>query len=84
MVERWFRELTNKAIRRGAFISVPDLEKSIADYLAAWNENHRQFIWTATVGKIVEKLARAREKLEAFKPGCTQPRERKIKQSKSV
>lgn len=73
LVERWFRELTDKAIRRGAFVSVPDLEKAIADYLAAWNEHPRPFIWTATVGEIIKKLARAREKLETLKPGCTQP-----------
>lgn len=84
MVERWFRELTDKAIRRGTFISVPDLQKSIADYLAAWNENPRPFIWTATVGSIVEKLARAREKLEAIQPGCTQPKRRKTKKPDTV
>jgi transposase len=78
LVERWFRELTDKAIRRGVFVSVPDLEKSIAEYLASWNENPRPFVWTATVGAIMEKLARARAKLEAIKPGCTQPRQRKV------
>jgi transposase len=77
LVERWFRELTDKAIRRGVFVSVPDLEKAIADYLASWNETPRPFVWTATVGAIMEKLARARAKLEAIKPGCTQPRQRK-------
>jgi len=84
MVERWFRELTDKAIRRGVFVSVPDLEKSIVDYLAAWNENPRPFIWTTTVGEIVEKLARAREKLETITPGCTQPKQRKTKQTATV
>ena len=84
MVERWFRELTDKAIRRGVFVSVPDLEQSIADYLAAWNAQPRPFIWTATVGAIVEKLARARAKLETIKPGCTQSRQRKTKQAKIV
>jgi transposase len=29
LVERWFRELTDKALRRGAFHSVPDLIASI-------------------------------------------------------
>jgi transposase len=81
MVERWFRELTDKAIRHGTFVSVPDLQKAINDYLAAWNDNPRPFIWTATVGAIVEKLARAREKLETIKPGCTQPRRRKTRQT---
>jgi transposase len=84
MVERWFRELTDKAIRHGVFKSVPDLEKAITEYLAAWNDNPRPFIWTATVGEIVEKLARARAKLEAIKPGCTQPRQRKSKQMANV
>jgi hypothetical protein len=84
MVERWFRELTDKAIRNGAFMNVPDLEKAIAEYLAAWNDNPRPFIWTASVGKIVEKLARARAKLEAIKPGYTQPRRRKTSQITNV
>jgi transposase len=77
MVERWFRELTEKAIRRGVFRSVSDLEAAIAEFLAAWNENPRPFVWTATVGEIVGKLARARAKLEAIQAGCTQPRTRK-------
>ncbi len=33
LVERWFRELTNKAIRRGVLHSVPDLIGSIEDYM---------------------------------------------------
>jgi transposase len=84
MVERWFRELTDKAIRRGVFVSVPDLEKSITDYLEAWNESPRPFIWTASVGDIVEKLARARAKLEMIKPGCTQARRGKRKKTATV
>ena len=35
MVERWFRELTNKRLRRGVFRSVPDLISAIEEYLAA-------------------------------------------------
>ena len=34
MVERWFRELTDKAIRRGSFASVPELKHAIREYLA--------------------------------------------------
>lgn len=77
LVERWFEELSEKAIRRGAFVSVPDLEEAIANFLAAWNETPRPFVWTATVESIVKKLDRARAKLEQVKPGCTQPRRRK-------
>lgn len=84
LVERWFRELTDKAIRRGVFVSVPDLEKAIAEYLASWNDSPRPFIWTASVGAIMEKLARARAKLEAGNPGCTQPKKRKVQPSSAV
>jgi len=38
LVERWFEELNEKANRRGSFVSVPDLEKAIAQFLAAWND----------------------------------------------
>jgi len=77
MVERWFRELTDKAIRRGAFPSVAALIQTIDDYLAEWNKAPRPFVWTATVGEIVAKIDRARKKLEAIKPGSTLPTRRK-------
>jgi len=81
MVERWFRELTDHAIRRGVFFSVPDLVQAIDAYLAAWNETPRPFVWTAKVEDIIKKLDRARKKLEEIKPGCTQLRRRKAKKS---
>jgi len=84
LVERWFRELTDKAIRCGVFVSVPDLQNKITEFLVAWNDHPRPFVWTATVGEIMEKLARAREKLESIKAGCTQPRPRKGKQTATV
>jgi transposase len=76
LVERWFRELTEKAVRRGAFVSVPDLVQAIEAYLAAWNENPRPFVWTAQLGEILKKIERARTKLESIQPGSTQPRRR--------
>jgi transposase len=77
LVERWFRELTDKAIRRGSFVSVPDLKRAIAEFLSAWNEDPKPFIWTATVEDIVQKIDRARTKLERIKPGSTLPRRKK-------
>ena len=77
LVERWFAELTSKRVRRGSFHSVEDLEKAIAEFLAAWNEHPRPFLWTATVESIKEKLSRCRQTLEQIQPGCTQPRSRK-------
>lgn len=77
LVERWFAELTEKAIRRGSFVSVPDLQAAIVQFLEAWNLKPRPFIWTAKVEDILQKLERARAKLEEIKPGCTQPRGKK-------
>jgi len=76
LVERWFGELTSKAVRRGSFCSVADLESAIAQFLDAWNENPKPFVWTATVESIQTKLARCRQTLEQIKPGCTAPRSR--------
>jgi len=39
--------LTDKALRRGVFHSVPDLITKIEDYLAAHNDNPKPFVWTA-------------------------------------
>lgn len=79
LVERWFGELTAKAVRRGAFASVADLEAAIHQFLEAWNEHPNPFVWTATVESIQAKLARCRQTLEQIKPGCTQPRAKKKK-----
>lgn len=79
LVERWFGELTGKRIRRGVFASVDDLKTAIQEFLAAWNEDPKPLVWTATVDSIVQKLNRCRQTLETIKPGCTQPRMRKNK-----
>ena len=77
LIERWFAELTNKRIRRDSFLSVDQLIAAINDFLAAWNENPRPFVWTATVESIVAKLARCRQTLEQIQPGCTARKGRK-------
>lgn len=80
MVERWFRELTEQAIRRGSFASVADLQQAIDEFMQAWNKNPKPFVWTASVGKIMEKIERARLKMEQLKPGSSLPRTKKTKQ----
>ena len=80
LVERWFRELSTQCIRRGAFFSVDDLKQAILEFLAAWNEDPKTFVWTATVDSITEKLSRCRQTLEKIQPGSTLPRSRKKKQ----
>src|SRR5438105_3685400 len=77
LVERWFRELTEKAIRRGSFVNVPDLKQAIEAFMQAWNENPKPFIWSATVEDIIKKIERARAKMEQIQPGSTQPRGKK-------
>jgi transposase len=81
LVERWFGHLDNKAIKRGVFLSVEDLQASIAAFLAAWNDSPKPFVWTATVESIQEKLTRCRRTLEQIKPGCTSPKTRKRKKT---
>jgi len=77
LVERWFRELTEKAIRRGSFASVPDLKQAIEEFMQAWNRDPKPFIWSATVEDIIKKIDRARVKMEQIKPGSTRPRGKK-------
>jgi transposase len=64
LVERWFRDLTDKAIRRGVFHSVNELITAIEDYLKANNDNPKPFIWTATAEQILAKVARGRVALQ--------------------
>jgi transposase len=64
MVERWFGKLTDKAIRRGVFRSVPDLITAIEEYLAANNTDPKPFEWTATTDEILEKVRRGRVALQ--------------------
>jgi transposase len=64
LVERWFRELTDKAIRRGVFHSVPDLIAAIEDYLKVHNDDPKPFVWTASIDSILEKVGRCKAVLE--------------------
>lgn len=66
MVERWFREITDKRIRRGTFKSVRDLTAAIKEYLENHNQNPRVFTWTAPAEKILTKIAKCKEALAAL------------------
>ncbi len=61
------QELTDKALRRGVFQSVPDLIEKIEEYLAAHNAKGTTFIWTATTDQILAKVARGRVALAKAK-----------------
>jgi transposase len=64
LVERWFRELTEKAIRRGVFHSVPELIDAIEVFLAAHNDDPKPFVWTASADAILAKVNRCKAVLE--------------------
>jgi len=66
MVERWFREITEKCIRRGVFQNVDALVKAIMDYLDANNAEPKPFVWTASMKTILSKVRRANEVLETL------------------
>jgi transposase len=55
-VERFFAQITEKRIRRGAFRSVKELEQAIEEYLEHHNENPKPFVWTATANLIFERI----------------------------
>jgi len=63
MVERFFRDITDNGIRRGAFSSVAELEAAINNYIAAHNAKPKPFIRTAKAADILAKVTRARAAL---------------------
>jgi len=64
MVERFFRDLTQNRLRRGIFRDVEELITAIADYIDKHNRKPKPFIWTAKASDILEKVKRARAKLD--------------------
>jgi len=66
LVERWFREITTKRIRRGSFVSVEALVTAIEEYVATNNQHPKPFIWTASVEKILTKIAKCKATIETL------------------
>src|SRR6266536_5090205 len=64
-VERFFRDLTDKCVRRGVFHNVRELEQSIQRYIAQHNRQPKPYIWTAKARDILEKVKRAWYALKA-------------------
>ncbi len=57
-VERFFAELTNRQLRRGAHRSTLELERAIRDYIDVTNRNPRPFAWTKTADAILASIER--------------------------
>jgi transposase len=66
LVERWFREITEKRIRRGSFHNVAELKQAIEEYLEHNNRQPKPFVWTASVAKILEKIGHCKVILETL------------------
>jgi transposase len=64
LVERWFRDLTERCIRRGSFSSVDKLEAAIWQYIDHTNDHSKPFRWTANPKDVIAKVARARAALD--------------------
>ncbi len=64
MVERFFRDLTEKQLRRGVFKNVPEVFRTINAYIEQYNKAPKPFVWTASASDILEKITRARAKLD--------------------
>lgn len=64
LVERWFRELTDKCVRRGAFKSVKELEAALQAFIDRHNAQPAPYVWYATAEAILEKYRRAKAVLD--------------------
>jgi transposase len=69
LVERWFREITDKRIRRGVFKSVDQLIAAIQVYIENHNSDPKPFVWTAKAQEILEKVNRAKATLDKIETG---------------
>jgi len=63
LVERWFREITQKRIRRGTFRSVNELLAAINEYLEEYNRAPKRFVWTKNADMILAKIDRCKAAL---------------------
>ena len=62
-VERFFAQITERRIRRGAFRSVAELETAIETYLRTHNRQPRPFVWTKSAELILNKVRKVAERL---------------------
>jgi len=58
LVERWFAQLTEKQIKRGAHRSTRSLEIAILAYIDHGNTTPKPFVWTKTADEILASVAR--------------------------
>ena len=57
-VERFFADLTERQIRRGAHRSTRELESAILDYIDTVNQSPRPFVWAKSADDILAAIQR--------------------------
>lgn len=67
LVERWFKELTERRLRRGVFTSVDDLVDALCGWTDHWNSDPKPFMWHKTAEEIIAKVRRGRTALTRTK-----------------
>jgi len=67
LIEGWFKELTDKRLRRGRFTSVAELTEAITTWAEHWNTDPKPLIWKATAQDIIAKVQRGRDTLHQIK-----------------
>ena len=63
LVEHWFRELTERRLKRGSFQSLEHLTDAITLWAERWNADPKPFIWQAHADTILAKVQRGRATL---------------------
>jgi transposase len=65
-VEGFFAKLTKRRLKRGVFGSVVELQAAINRFLAEANDDPKPFVWTADPDRILEKVSRGHQALDAI------------------
>lgn len=65
-IARWFRERSQKRLRRGLLHSVEERIQALQGYLEQNNKEPKPFVWTANVPKILQKVQQCRAVLETL------------------
>jgi hypothetical protein len=71
LVERWFKEITDKRIRRGSFRSVDELVAAVDHWSEHWNDDPKPFVWHRTAEEIIAKVRRGRATLNQVTKSAT-------------
>lgn len=64
MIERFFRDLSQNRLKRGAFRDIEELVVAVETYIERHNRKPKPFIWTASANDILQKVTRARKVLD--------------------